>query len=87
MGNIVIRDRPVSVLRQARRTRSGSVAVEMERPEWPEKVVTLKLNQQQIELVDRTIAKGVAPDRASLVRLALREYAAKRAATRPEASR
>jgi metal-responsive CopG/Arc/MetJ family transcriptional regulator len=52
-----------------------------------EKVVTLKLNQQQIELVDRTIAKGVAPDRASLVRLALREYVAKRAAMRPEASR
>jgi len=51
------------------------------------KVVTLKLNQQQIELLDRTIAKGVAPDRASLVRLALREYAAKRAVTRPEASR
>jgi hypothetical protein len=51
------------------------------------KVVTLKLNQQQIELLDRTIAKGVAPDRASLVRVALREYAAKRAATRPEASR
>jgi Arc/MetJ-type ribon-helix-helix transcriptional regulator len=53
----------------------------------PGKVVTLKLNQQQIELLDRTIAKGVAPDRASLVRLALREYAAKRAATPPEASR
>jgi len=52
-----------------------------------ERVITLKLNQQQIELVDRTIAKGVAPDRASLVRLALREYSAKRAAARPEASR
>jgi Arc/MetJ-type ribon-helix-helix transcriptional regulator len=44
------------------------------------KVVTLKLNQQQIELLDRTIAKGVAPDRASLVRLALRD-------TRPSARR
>jgi len=42
-----------------------------------EKIVTLKLNQQQLELLDRTIAQGVAPDRASLVRLALREYAAK----------
>jgi len=52
-----------------------------------EKVVTLKLNQQQIELLDRTIAKGAASDRASLIRLALREYAAKRAATLPEASR
>jgi metal-responsive CopG/Arc/MetJ family transcriptional regulator len=43
-----------------------------------EKTVTLKLNQQQLELLDRTIAQGVAPDRATLVRLALREYAAKR---------
>jgi len=42
-----------------------------------EKVVILKLNQQQLELLDRTIAQGVAPDRASLVRLALHEYAAK----------
>jgi hypothetical protein len=39
-------------------------------------VVTLKLNRQQFELLDRAIARGVAPDRASLVRLALREYAA-----------
>jgi metal-responsive CopG/Arc/MetJ family transcriptional regulator len=38
--------------------------------------VVLKLNQQQLELLDRTIAQGVAADRASLVRLALREYAA-----------
>jgi Arc/MetJ-type ribon-helix-helix transcriptional regulator len=43
-------------------------------------VVTLKLNQQQLELMDRTIAQGVAPDRLSLVRLALREYAAARKA-------
>jgi Arc/MetJ-type ribon-helix-helix transcriptional regulator len=41
-----------------------------------ETVVKLRLNQQQLELIDRTIAQGVAPDRASLVRLALREYAA-----------
>jgi metal-responsive CopG/Arc/MetJ family transcriptional regulator len=40
-----------------------------------ETVITLRLNQQQLELLDRTIAQGVAPDRASLVRLALREYA------------
>ena len=38
--------------------------------------VMLKLNPQQLELVDRTIARGIAPDRQSLVRLALREYAA-----------
>ena len=40
------------------------------------RVVTLRLNQQQLELVDRTVAKGIAPDRVSLIRLALREYAA-----------
>jgi Arc/MetJ-type ribon-helix-helix transcriptional regulator len=45
-------------------------------------VVTLKLNQQQLELIDRTVARGVAPDRVSLVRLALREYAAAHAAER-----
>jgi Arc/MetJ-type ribon-helix-helix transcriptional regulator len=52
-----------------------------------DKVVTLKLNQQQLELIDRTIAKGVAPDRVALVRLALREQAAKRAARIAQASR
>ena len=31
-------------------------------------------------LIDRTIAHGLAPDRAGLVRLALREYAAARKA-------
>lgn len=46
-------------------------------PRGSEAVVTLKLNQQQLELLDRTVARGVAPDRASLVRLALREYAAR----------
>jgi Arc/MetJ-type ribon-helix-helix transcriptional regulator len=48
-----------------------------------EKTVTLKLNQQQLELLDRTIAQGIAPDRASLVRLALREYATKRDKDKP----
>jgi hypothetical protein len=43
-------------------------------------VVKLRLNQQQLELMDRTIAQGVASDRVSLVRLALREYAAARRA-------
>jgi hypothetical protein len=43
-------------------------------------VVKLRLNQQQLELMDRTIAQGVASDRVSLVRLALREYAAARTA-------
>ena len=43
-------------------------------------VIKLQLNQQQLELMDRTIANGVAPDRIALVRLALREYAAARKA-------
>ena len=43
------------------------------------RTIVLKLNQQQLELMDRTIARGAAPDREALVRLALREYAAKHA--------
>ena len=39
--------------------------------------IVLKLNQQQLELLDRTIAKGAAADRVALVKLALREYAEK----------
>jgi hypothetical protein len=41
-------------------------------------IVKLRLNQQQLELLDRTIAKGVAVDRPALARLALREYGAAR---------
>lgn len=41
-------------------------------------VVALRLNQQQLELVDRTVARGIAASREDLVRLALREYAAAR---------
>jgi Arc/MetJ-type ribon-helix-helix transcriptional regulator len=52
-----------------------------------DKVVTLKLNQQQLELIDRTIARGIAADRSALVRLALREQAAKQAAGIARASR
>jgi hypothetical protein len=33
-------------------------------------------NRQQLELLDRTVARGVAPDRAALLKLALREFAA-----------
>ncbi len=51
-----------------------------------ETTVVLKLNQQQLELVDRTVAKGEASDRAALVRRALREYAARRAAEAGSAS-
>jgi hypothetical protein len=43
-----------------------------------ETIVKLRLNQQQLELIDRTIAQGVAADREALVRLALREYAVAR---------
>ena len=43
------------------------------------KTVTLKLNRQQLDLIDRTLAKGVAADRGALIRLALRELAAKQA--------
>jgi hypothetical protein len=43
-----------------------------------EMVVTLRLNQQQLELMDRTIAQGVAVDRVALVHLALHEYTAVR---------
>jgi hypothetical protein len=45
-----------------------------------ETAVKLRLNQQQLELLDRTIAQGVASDRVALVRLALHEYAAARKA-------
>ena len=38
--------------------------------------VVLRLNQQQLELLDRTIEKGEAADRVDLVHRALREYAA-----------
>ena len=42
-----------------------------------QQVIVLKLNHQQLELIDRTVERGVASDRVALVRLALREYAAK----------
>lgn len=38
-------------------------------------IVVVKLNQQQLELVDRTVERGEAPDRAALFRRALREFA------------
>lgn len=41
------------------------------------RTITLMLNQQQLALLDRTIAQGAAPDRAALIRLAIREQAAK----------
>ena len=41
------------------------------------RTIVLTLNQQQLELIDRTVAKGAAPDRAALVRLAIREQGTK----------
>ncbi|MEO6014474.1 MAG: hypothetical protein ABIQ30_12935 [Devosia sp.] len=43
----------------------------------PGRTVVLKLNQQQLELLDRTIAKGAAADRVALVKRALSDYAAR----------
>ncbi len=40
------------------------------------KTVRLKLNQQQLELMDRCVAAGAAADRVALVRHALREWGA-----------
>ena len=37
--------------------------------------IVVRLNQQQMELVDRTIAGGLAEDREQLLRRALKEYA------------
>jgi hypothetical protein len=50
-------------------------------------VVTLKLNQQQLELIDRTVARGAASDRIALIRLALREQGAKQGAKATQGSR
>ncbi|MGR3781449.1 MAG: hypothetical protein ACU0DT_09350 [Albimonas sp.] len=44
------------------------------------RTVTLRLNQQQLELIDRTLPRVGLSDRADLVRLALREAAAQEAA-------
>lgn len=40
------------------------------------KTVKVVLNQQQLELLDNTVARGIAPDRESLIRTALKEFAA-----------
>ncbi|ODN65828.1 hypothetical protein [Methylobrevis pamukkalensis] len=41
------------------------------------RIIRLTLNDQQLELLDRTVARGVAGDRIELVRRALREQAAR----------
>ena len=45
-----------------------------------ERLVRLRLNQQQLELIDNTVKAGEAPSRAELIRRALREFAAAHAA-------
>lgn len=47
--------------------------------------VVLKLNDQQLELLDKTIASGAAADREALVKRALREYAMHQGAASPAA--
>ena len=54
--------------------------------------VILRLNQQQTELFDKTVARGEASDRVALIRRALKEFAArhrpaKSAAASPPESR
>jgi hypothetical protein len=39
--------------------------------------ISVPLNRQQLELVDRTLARGVAPTRAALLQLAVREMMAR----------
>jgi metal-responsive CopG/Arc/MetJ family transcriptional regulator len=41
------------------------------------RTVVVRLNQQQLELIDRTIKRCEAADRIALIRRALREQAAK----------
>jgi Arc/MetJ-type ribon-helix-helix transcriptional regulator len=45
--------------------------------------ITLRLNQQQFELIDRSVAEGEAPGRAELIRRALAEFVQSHAAPSP----
>ncbi len=47
-----------------------------------EKSVKLVVNQQQLELIDATMARVGATDRETVVRLALREFLARHGAAR-----
>jgi metal-responsive CopG/Arc/MetJ family transcriptional regulator len=51
------------------------------------KIVKVVLNQQQLELLDKTISRGIAPDRETLIRTALKEFTAKHGPTKRSASR
>jgi hypothetical protein len=45
-----------------------------------DRTVVLEVNQQQLELIARTVARGAATDPAALVLRALREYSARHSA-------
>ncbi len=47
----------------------------------PARTITLMLNQQQLDLLNRTIAQGAAPDLQTLIKRAIRELAADAAGT------
>jgi hypothetical protein len=46
--------------------------------------VKLVLNQQQLELIDATVARIGAADREGVVHIALREFFARHGAARPD---
>jgi hypothetical protein len=54
-----------------------SFSIQEWRSEMATRTIALTLNQQQLELIDRTVANGAAPDRVSLIKLAVREQGAK----------
>lgn len=45
--------------------------------------IKLRLNQQQLELIDNSVKAGEASDRAELVRRALSEFVQARPASKP----
>jgi hypothetical protein len=49
-------------------------AIYMEKEYMSAAKLLVPLNRQQLDLIDRTLARGLAPNRAELLRLALREY-------------
>jgi metal-responsive CopG/Arc/MetJ family transcriptional regulator len=55
----------------------------MAQPSGSGREVVVSINQQQLELLDNTVAQGHAADRAALVRRALRAFAAKHAPSQP----
>jgi hypothetical protein len=50
------------------------------------KNVKVVLNQQQLELIDKTVAGGIAQDRESLLKMALKEFAVEHQSTESEAT-